>query len=70
MSNNWPEHPLFNEMKQKAISELPNLGFELMSESEGHVSLSSKENLIVTIQHGGYDMPSVYFGKKDDLKNM
>jgi hypothetical protein len=68
MSHSWPEHPLFNEMKQKAVSELPNLGFELMSESEGHLSLASKQNLIVTLQHGGYDIPTVYYGRKGDLK--
>ncbi len=68
MSFDWPEHPLFNQLKLKAAASLPELNFEILNESEGHVSMINNDGLIVKIQHEGYDMPCVYLGNKNNTE--
>ncbi|MEM7163507.1 MAG: hypothetical protein AAF487_13830 [Bacteroidota bacterium] len=66
MSLNLPNHPLFNQLCKKSSDILPSLDFVHHQISRGRVSFKSKDDLIVTIQHGGYDMPEVLFGYRQD----
>jgi hypothetical protein len=66
MSLDWPNHPLFDQLCKKATDMLPSLGFLQHEVSGGRISFKSKDDLVVTIQHGGYDMPDVLFGYLQD----
>lgn len=68
MSFDWPNHPLFEQLCEKAKLKLPKLGFELFQVNEGNISFSAEHPMIVLIQHEGYDMPSVYFGNEKNPK--
>lgn len=62
MNFNRPRHPLYDQLCKKASEKLPSLGFIVHSISAGRVSFISKDDLIITIRHEGYDMPNVLFG--------
>lgn len=66
MSSDWPNHPLYDQLCKKASDKLPSLGFAVNGITGGITSFISKDDLIVSIQHGGYDMPNVIFGYKRD----
>ena len=63
----YPVHPLYNQLCDKAISKLPNLGFIELNRTHSRLIYISYYGLTVTVQHEGYDMPSVFFGTKDDF---
>jgi len=64
----WPDHPLFNKLCEKALVLLPKLGFKIYKSNNGCLSFILEGTLVVTIQHGGYDMPNVFFGSEANLK--
>jgi hypothetical protein len=66
MSFNWPNHPLYDQLCKKASDKIPSLGFVVKERTAGTTSFISKDDLTVTIQHGGYDMPYVLFGYKSN----
>lgn len=66
MSFEWPNHPLYDLLCKRAVDMLPSLGFEQYGNSRGKTLFKSKEGIIVTIQHGGYDMPDILLGYKND----
>lgn len=63
-----PNHPLYKQLCEKAYLLLPLLKFKRYQISPGKLSFISKEKMIVSIIHGGYDMPYVYIGTKENLK--
>ena len=66
MSLDWPNHPLYDQLCKKASDKLPSLGFVPHNLTGGQTSFISKDDFVITIQHGGYDMPDVLFGHKKD----
>lgn len=67
MSLGWPNHPLYDHLCKKASILLPNLDFKTYKVEEGKISFISIDKLIITVQHGGYDMPYILIGNKKDL---
>ncbi|TPN84400.1 hypothetical protein [Aquimarina algicola] len=68
MSFDWPNHPLYDQLCEKAALLLPKLGFQKIKSDDGQALFMSKEKVLVTIQHGGYDMPYIYIGTKKKAK--
>ncbi|SNR14710.1 hypothetical protein [Tenacibaculum jejuense] len=68
MSFEWPNHPLFDQLCEKATLLLPKLDFKKIKSDDGQVVYISKEKVLITIQHGGYDMPCIYIGNKEKTK--
>lgn len=67
MAIHYPNHPLYDQLCDKVNLKLPELGFKLLEQKHNHLTYLSNYGLTITIQHEGYDMPSVYFGTKDDF---
>lgn len=61
-----PNNPLFDKLCENASDKLPTLGFEQCEVSGGILSFKTKDDLVVTIQHRGYNKPHVLFGYKQD----
>ncbi|WP_074405965.1 hypothetical protein [Aquimarina megaterium] len=68
MSFDWPHHPLYDKLSEKASLLLPKIGFEKIKSRDGQTLFISKEKVLITIQHGGYDMPYIYIGNKKNTK--
>ncbi|GAA3523389.1 hypothetical protein GCM10022393_42800 [Aquimarina addita] len=68
MSFDWPHHPLYDKLSEKASLLLPKLGFEKIKSESGQTLFVSKEKILITIQHGGYDMPYIYIGNQKNKK--
>jgi len=68
MSFDWPYHPLYDKLSKKASLLLPELGFEKLKSESGQAVFVSKEKVLITIQHGGYDMPCIFIGNKKNTK--
>jgi hypothetical protein len=66
MSYSWPNHPLFNELCEQSSRMLPSLGFDQYIVKESIISYTSKDGMTISIQHEGYDMPSVFIGNKEN----
>ncbi|MEP0266399.1 hypothetical protein [Dokdonia sp.] len=62
----WPNHPLYNQLCEKAYLLLPKLKFKRYQIGPGKLSFISKEKMVVSIIHGGYDMPYVYIGTREN----
>lgn len=74
MSFEWPNHPLYDQLCEKASIKLLSLGFRpypgilfrRYRVQDGRTSFISKDKMLISIQHGGYDMPQVRVGIKSD----
>lgn len=63
-----PNHPLFNQLCKNALVFLTELGFRNYHSANTKMSFISENNkIVITIIHGGYDMPQVFFGNKNNL---
>ena len=62
MSSEWPKHELYDKLSEIASNKLPELDFSLHKKEPGSTSFISKDEMLVTVQHGGYDMPYILIG--------
>lgn len=62
----FPNHPLYNQLCEKANLLLPQLSFKKHCIRRGKISFISPEGMTVTVVHQGYDMPSVYLGTNEN----